>query len=152
MTLTTTFFRTLALLIGDGGSPENFAPLATINTERGIQFQSQGVDVYQPDPNNPESVLKRSHRVTGISASISAAGSCSVGDITTLMAWYKSGAAKDIQLAAISPADSVTVLGHYALSMKLTAFNDKSDPPKGDDATFDCTLESDGDFNWIAGS
>lgn len=132
-----TTIRSIYIKIGDGANPEVFSNDCTINTDRGIQFQSQGQDVYVPDCTDPETPAWRDHNITGLSATLSGNGVLDTDSIEDFDAWFRSGAAKNIQVFA---ADK----GNWAGAFKLTGWELKSNPTDGSEATFSCTMESHG--------
>jgi len=105
----------LLIKIGDGASPETFAHPCLINTERGIQFQSQGSDVVVPDCDNPEDPAWLEHVKDGLSATVTGAGTLNTTDIDEFDAWFRSAEPKNIQVW-------VAALGHWAFEAHLTEF------------------------------
>ena len=130
-------FRTLYVKIGDGASPEVFTHDCSINAARGIQFQSQGQDVFVPDCASPEAPAWRKHYKTGLSASINGAGVADLSGIEALDAWFRSDDAKNIQVFC-------NTHGKWAGAFKLTSLQWDGDPTKGDPVAFSCTMESHG--------
>lgn len=134
-----TTFRTIYVKIGDGASPEVFTHDCTINGDRGIQFQSQGQDVYVPDCTSPEAASWREHYVTGLSATISGAGHADADSILTMDTWFRGGAAKNIKVFA---ADKGSWTGQF----KLTDLQWSGDPSSGTPVAFTCTMQSHGEI------
>lgn len=138
-------FRTVAIEIGDGASPgEQFTHTCTINTSRGIQFKSNGQDVYVPDCDNPEAPAWRLHNKTGLSATITGAGNADAESVVLLDTWYRTDTHKNVR---VSLFDGLTLKGSWTGPFKLTDFQWTSDPMVGNPTQFTCTMESDGVVN-----
>lgn len=88
----------LLIKIGDGNSPEVFAHPCLINTDRGIQFQSQGNDITVPDCASPDDPAWLEHVKDGLSATVTGSGVLNVTDVSTFDTWFRSGDAKNVQI------------------------------------------------------
>ena len=66
--------RSLLIEIGDGASPENFAHLCTINTNREVNFETTTVDDPDVDCTDPDSVAWTDRVADTKSSSISGEG------------------------------------------------------------------------------
>jgi hypothetical protein len=105
----------LLIKVGDGASPEVFAHPCLINTERGIQFQSQGSDVVVPDCDNPEDPAWLEHVKDGMSATITGAGTLNVTDVADFDTWFRSADAQNVQVW-------LGAHGHWQAAFHLTEF------------------------------
>jgi predicted secreted protein len=88
----------LLIKVGDGASPEVFTHPCLINTERGIQFQSQGADVVVPDCATPEDPAWLEHVKDGLSATITGAGTLNITDVDEFDAWFRDPDPKNVQV------------------------------------------------------
>lgn len=138
MTAPTTF-RTLYVKIGNGASPEVFTHDCTINSDRGIQFQSQGQDVYVPDCASPEAPAWREHYKTGLSATITGSGKADADSISAMDTWFRGDDAKNVKVFADDK-------GNWVGPFKLTDLQWSGDPLSGDPVAFTCTLQSHGEI------
>lgn len=128
------------LKIGNGATPEVFAHDCTINSERGIQFQSQGQDVYVPDCDDPTALPWRQHFKGGLSATLSGSGVADADSLQAMDAWFRAPnptAAKNVQVWCDDK-------GSWSGAFKLTEFQVTGDPTTGQPGSFTCTIESHG--------
>jgi hypothetical protein len=105
----------LLVKIGNAGSPETFAHPCLINTERGIQFQSQGSDVVVPDCDSPEDPAWLEHVKDGLSATVTGAGTLNTGDVDEFDTWFRSADPKNIRVC-------VGTVGYWQFEAHLTEF------------------------------
>lgn len=88
----------LLIKVSNGASPATFTHPCLINTERGIQFQSQGGDVIVPDCDNPDDPAWLELTKDGMSATVNGAGTLNLSDVATFDTWFHSPDPKEIQV------------------------------------------------------
>lgn len=137
-------FKTLQILQGDGATPEVFAIIASINTQRSFKMDFQTSEYYIPDPGNPGKPVPKRVAVTGYGATMDVSGVASANDIVDLVEGGKTGDAKHYKLL-----DLETNKATSTLSMKLTALQWESDPSKNEPVNFTATLSVDGEFSFV---
>lgn len=130
----------LYVKIGDGADPEVFTHPCLINTQRGIQFQSNGQDVEIPDCALPDDPAWTDHEKMGLSATITGAGKLDTADIDDYTAWFASNDAKNVQVW-------LNAVGKWSGAFKLTDFQVTGDR-NGDKAEVSLTLKSHGAVSW----
>lgn len=135
MALTKT--RHLQVRFGNKATPEVFAYKATINTDEDFTIDTQGQDIYTPDPANPDTPRPREHVKTGYSATNTGAGICHLPDWAALQAWALSDEAWNVQVW-------LGAAGYVPYAVKLTNLSLKGNHENGEDVTFSCTLTSHG--------
>jgi predicted secreted protein len=138
-------FRTIYFKIGNGNSPETFTHDCIINSERGVQFQSQGQDVYLPDCSSPESPAWREHFKTGLSATVTGSGKADSASLAAMDTWFRGDTAKNAQVWAEAQ-------GNWEGAWKLTQFQITGDPLSGNPVEFSATFESHGTIAAYSGS
>lgn len=129
--------RSIYIKIGDGASPEVFTHDCTINSARGIQFQSNGQDVIVPDCADPEAPAWRTHYKTGLSATITGSGKADVGSVDVFDDWFRADTAKNIKIYLGTD-------GYWSGAFKLTDLQWSGDPTSGQPVEFTCTMQSHG--------
>lgn len=136
----------LLVQIGDGGSPEAFAHDCLINTDRGIQNQSETNREVIPDCDNPDDPAWSTLYVDGLSSTITGAGMLHTTSLPDWDAWFRSGAGKNcrVLLNGVSLAKGG---GYWAGSFKLTGYEVSGS--RNASATVSVTLESDGVVTWV---
>lgn len=129
--------KQLLIKVGNGATPEIFAPLCLINTERGIAWGSEATRGVTPDcdPVTPDAPDWQWSEVDGLMATITGAGSLHRPNVPTMDAWYRSGAAKNIQVWLGTD-------GYWEGAFKLTQWEVTGN--KTGKAQASVTLESDG--------
>lgn len=122
--------------IGNGADPEVFTHPCLINTQRGIQFQSNGTDVEVPDCDDPSAPAWTDHEKTGLSATITGAGKLDTTSILTYDTWFRGNDAKNVQVWCAAK-------GYWQGGYKLTDFQVTGDR-NGDKAEVSLSLKSHG--------
>jgi hypothetical protein len=136
----------LLVQIGDGADPEQFDHDCLINTQRGIQFQTDTNEFVMPDCSNPEDPAWKSVTKDGLSAQITGAGMLYTASVSDWWDWFKGDIGKNVRfnLNVGAPAGG----GYWEGSFKLTNFEVTSDGNKAQ-STANVTLVSDGVVNWV---
>ncbi|MBL0374035.1 phage tail protein [Rhizobium sp. KVB221] len=137
----------LLIQIGDGATPtELFAHDCLINTDRGIQFQSETNRQTIPDCDTPDALAWQSLSMDAKSATITGAGMVHTASIPEWHEWFDSGESKNVRvlLNAVSAANGG---GHWAGKFKLTGWEVTG--ARNEKATSSVTLESDGAVTWV---
>ena len=108
----------LLVQIGDGGDPEVFAHDCLINTERGVEYQTQTQEEYLPDCDNLDAVPDRTVEVTGKGVVITGAGVIHSSSWDDWFNWWKSGAAKNVKVKenVLAADGGGTETGRYKLT------------------------------------
>jgi hypothetical protein len=125
----------LFIKVGDGASPEVFAHPCLINTQRGIQFQSQANKTIVPDCDNPDDPAWTLVTKDQLGATINGSGTLNVADVEDYDAWFRSADPKNVEVW-------LGTKGHWAGSFHCTNFNVTGD--RGSFAQVTITLESEG--------
>lgn len=139
----------LLVQIGDGGSPtEVFATKCFINTQRGIQFQSETGESIQPDCDNPDDPAWKTTTKDGLSASVNGAGRIFTADTEFFWNWFKQAATKNCRI-------NVNVVGasgggYWAGAFHLTGFELGAEGLKENIEVSGISLVSDGALTWTA--
>lgn len=139
----------LLVQIGNGGSPETFAHDCLINTDRGIQFQSDTNRQVIPDCADPDAPAWSVITVDGFSATVTGAGMLHTASVSDWHDWFISGDAKNIRVLL----NGVTLAnggGYWAGAFKLTGWEISG--TRNEKATVSVTLESDGAVTWVDAS
>jgi hypothetical protein len=125
------------LMIKFETAPESgvFVAKCLINTDRGIQFQSDIARGTTPDCDLPEAPGYQWAEVDGLRATVSGAGTLNLADIPFFDTWYRSGDSKAIQVWAGTH-------GHWEFDAKLSAFDVTGG--RNGKAQASVTIESDG--------
>lgn len=136
----------LLIQIGDGASPEVFAHDCLINTERGIQFQSETNRQTIPDCDNPDDLAWSSLSKDALSATITGAGMLHTASVPDWTDWFNSDDGKNcrVLLNGVAKANGG---GHWAGSFKLTGWEVTG--ARNAKAEVSVTLESDGAVAWV---
>lgn len=138
----------LLVQIGDGATPtEVFSHDCLINTDRGIQFQSETNRQTIPDCDAPDALAWQSLSMDAKSATITGAGMLHTASVENWFDWFDSGDSKNIRvlLNGVSAANGG---GHWAGAFKLTGWEITGS--RNEKATASVTLESDGAVTWVA--
>lgn len=88
----------LAVLVGDGEDPEGFAPLCTINAERGVSFDGTFRDEVIPDCADPDLMGWVSREAESLSMTVTGGGMNAKEDNSLLWTWWSSGEAKRVRI------------------------------------------------------
>ncbi len=134
----------LLVQIGDGNvspGPEVFAHDCLINTERGVEYQTQTQEEYLPDCEDLDAIPDRTVEVTGKGVVITGSGIMHSSSWDEWFAWWKSGANKTVRVKENIPAadGGGTEEGQY----KLTALSRTGAYKQN--VTVSLTLTSDGE-------
>jgi len=140
----------LLVQIGDGATPtEAFAHDCLINTERGIQFQSETNRQVIPDCDAPDSAAWSVVNKDSFSATITGSGMLHTPSIKDWADWFASDDAKNVRVL-LNGVTLVNGGGHWAGSFKLTGWEVTG--TRNEKATVSVTLESDGVVTWVDAS
>jgi hypothetical protein len=123
--------------VGDGADPEVFTPRASINKDRGLDFNSTVSAQMVANKTNPSAPAKTVRKVTATDWSLSGAGTLDVSELSAFAAWAASGVAKNVQVNAGSVTGALVYTGpvlletlsvtgagngeHVQVSLKLSA-------------------------------
>lgn len=134
----------LLVQIGDGGSPETFVHDCLINTDRGIQFQSNTTDSLVPFCDEPESPGWLERSKDGLNATISGAGMLHTTSVKDWFLWYKSDDTKTVRVRVnVTGANGG---GWWQGEFLLTEFQVTGQ--RKEKATVSVTLLSSGEVTW----
>lgn len=138
----------LVVKVGDGASPEVFAPLCTINAERGITFNAQTNDDTVPNCDEPEAIKFLSREKSSLSVDVTGGGKNNKTDNKKLWDWWKSPDPKNVQVVLDDddPANVVTWEGAFHLTQYDLTGND------GEKVNSTMTLSSDGEVDATFGA
>lgn len=132
----------LFIKIGDGATPtETFAHPCGVNAERGIQFQSNGSDIIEPDCDAPDDPAWQSLVKDGFTATVTGAGLLHKDDVPEWDAWYASPDPRNVQIWL---GDH----GYWAGAFHLTEWSATGD--RGSKVQTSLTLRSDGEVERYA--
>lgn len=126
-------FSQFLVKIGNGANPEVFAAPCGLNS-RSFNRTAATNDTNVPDCDNPDAPSWLERDTVSLSAQISGAGVVANEDFDTWNAWFESGLTKNVQISL----GARVWIGPY----KLTKLNVTGQ--RGSRATFDVTLDSDG--------
>ena len=135
------------LKMGDGAGPEVFTVTCGIQ-DINLNQIANTTDRLVRDCTKPGEVPNRKVKVTGKQADITASGLTDKAQIETLGDALGQIGNWKVELLQDDGTDSGLLLGTYAGSFALTAFN-KSVPREGD-STVELTLASNGAWTWTA--
>lgn len=126
----------LFIKVGDGATPtEVFTHPCMINSERGIQFSSNGVESTVPDCLDPEAPAWVSRSKDGQSATLTGAGILDKTSVAMFDAWFRSADTKNVQIW-------VDDLGYWQGAFHLMEFSVTGN--RKEKATVSLSLSSDG--------
>ena len=128
--------RQLLIKIGNGATPEVFAPMCLVNTDRGVQWGSDATRGVTPNCENPEKPAWQWSEVDGLMGTITGAGTLHLPNVPTMDAWFRSGESKNVQVW-------LGAHGHWPGAFKLTAWEVTG--ARNGKAQASLTLESDGE-------
>lgn len=137
----------LLVQIGDAASPETFTHDCLINTQRGIQFNSDTQEHVMPDCDNPEDPAWKDVSKDGLSITVTGAGMLYTSSVETWWDWFNSDDAKNCRIKLNVAGASGG--GYWAVPMKLTSMEISADDNKAT-ATCQVTLVSNGAATWTA--
>lgn len=108
----------LLFKLGDGGSPEVFKTLCSINASRGITFNKGMNDEETIDCEDPDAVAWAVRTAISKSVSVSGAGKLHKPDVKTAWAWWDGAEARNGKMILDDPdADNVIMWeGKFHLS------------------------------------
>ena len=140
----------LLVQIGDGATPtEAFAHDCLINTDRGIQFQSETNRQVISDCDEPDGIAWSVVNKDSLSATITGSGMLHTASIPDWAEWFDSDGGKNVRVKL----NGVTLAnggGHWAGSFKLTGWEVTG--ARNEKATVSVTLESDSPVAWVDAS
>lgn len=134
-----------SLGIGDGGSPETFAPLCGVTT-RNFTHNRATNDVYTRDCADPEDVPIRNLIVTGESWTLTGNGVLNRENLDTLIAADNSNLTYNWRFWFTEPSGDLVLAGHWQGPGKMTNFQVQSEDANFANISF--TIESDGQWTW----
>lgn len=122
----TTRWSRLVLKVSQGGSPEVFAALCTINAARGINFTANTSEDAIPDCSDLEKVMWLIREKISLGAEVTGAGKVHKQDVKVLYDWLKSEDPINCKIILDDPtaANVITFTGLF----HLTALNMNGDP------------------------
>lgn len=103
----------LVLLVGDGASPEVFAPKCSINSDRSIQFTSNMTGTPIPDCDDVDALAAIVNDKTDIQATVSGAGLLNVGDDLEFAQWALSKDPKNCKVVVQSTGGLTTTAAFH---------------------------------------
>lgn len=130
----------------DDGSGSNFVARCSINADREFGFSSSPSEAMIPDCDNPDDPSWIEREIDGLSVQITGSGMLHTLDIDFFWTWFKSGDSRAVQCAVDVPAAEGG--GWWYGDAVLSAFTPARSAGKRDKATFECTILSDGPWDW----
>lgn len=94
----TTRWSKLVLKVGDGASPEVFAPLCSINAARGINFTSNLTEEAIPDCEDLEMLMWMIREKVSVGVEVSGGGKIHKPNVKTFVDWQLSKDTKTCQI------------------------------------------------------
>jgi hypothetical protein len=91
--------RKLIIRISDGASPAVFSVKCSFNGDRAIQFSAASTDEMDVDCDNPTAVGWTVTQVDSLSADVTGAGRVKLVDVPFFDEWFRSGEARQAQVA-----------------------------------------------------
>lgn len=138
----------LLVQIGDGATPtEVFSHDCLINTERGIQFQSETNRQVIPDCAVPDGIAWSVVNKDSLSATITGSGMLHTASVPDWAEWFDGDSGKNVRVL-LNGVTAANGGGHWAGSFKLTGWEVTG--ARNEKATVSVTLESDGPVTWVA--
>lgn len=136
---TTLKFSQFLILVGDGGSPENFVDPCGL-TSRGFNRTAETNTTNVPDCADPDAASWVQRDVVSLSGEMSGAGVMADESFDVWNDWFESGLAKNVRIE----------LGARAWEGRaiLTALNIKGE--RGSRVQVDVTMQSDGEIIQVA--
>lgn len=130
----------LVIKVGDGASPEQFAPKCSVNTTRGISFNGQDNEFEIPDCDDPEKIASIARERRANSVSVKGAGILNTPDLQDFFDWWKNGETRNCQIVVDVPSvdGGVYFQCGYKLTFELTG-------ERGGKVECSLALESDGE-------
>lgn len=137
----------LVLKVSQGGSPEVFAALCTVNAERGVSFDATFRDGVVPDCSDPDLMAWVSREAESLSMGFTGGGMVDKGNVKTLWDWWKSGESKNCQIVLDDdlPANVITWEGLFKLNWDMNG-------NRGEKVQGTVTLASDGEVEATFGA
>lgn len=145
-----TFTRGVKLLVkkSQGGSPETFAALCTINADRGVTFTAETNDANIPDCDDPDAIAWIVREKVSLSIGVTGGGMSHKNDVAVLWDWFKNEESSNCQIVMddATPGNVITFEGHFHLTQfELTG-------SRGDKVQSTITLASDGEIEGTFGA
>jgi hypothetical protein len=135
-----------SLMLGDGGSPETFLALCGFTTRNFTHARGTN-DIYTRDCADPEDVPIRNLIVTGESWSLSGNGVLNRENLDTIIA-ADNNLTHNWRYLFTEPSGDLVFQGYYAGPGIITNFQITADD--GNFANISLSIESDGQWNWVA--
>lgn len=135
----------LLVQVGDGASPEVFSADCLINTDRGIQFQSETNRQTVPDCDAPDTPGWSELTVDGLSATITGSGMLHTTSVPDWDEWFRSGASRNVRVK-LNGVVKANGGGSWTAPFKLTGWEVSG--TRKEKSTASITLESDGVVTW----
>lgn len=136
----------LLIQLGDGEVSEQFPHPCMINAARGIAFSSSTNDQIVPDCDDPELPAWIDRDRDGLTASITGSGVLHTSGLNDFWEWFTQAESRNIRVK-VDVASGVGG-GYWAMAAHLTEFSVTGE--RKQNATFDCTIMSDGAATWVA--
>lgn len=130
----------LVLKVSQGGSPETFAALCTINAERGVTFNAQTNDATIPDCSDLDAIAFLAREKQSLSVDFSGGGMSDKANVKTLWDWWVGEDSKNCQIVLDddTAGNVITFEGGFHLTQFELSGN------RGEKVTSTMTLASDG--------
>lgn len=141
----TTKFSEFILKLGDGGAPEVFAKPCGL-TSRSANFSAETSSTRIPDCDDEDAPSWDEKVVTGMSAEIPASGVMDDTAWPIYWEWFRSGAAKNIQLAVAKAAPNG---GHWEGAAVLSSLEFQAEKDNGT-VEVSMTIQNSGQWTWVA--
>lgn len=134
----------LLILLGDGGTPENFTAPCGLTT-KGFELAASSNNVTVPDCDNPDAPAWVQRVVRDLSSKVSGSGVMAVESFSAWNTWFMSGADKNLRIKLDNDLLG-SYTGAYILSnLKLTA-------TIGNKVQVDVTMDSDSEVTFVPAS
>ena len=138
----------LVLKVSQGGSPETFAAICTVNAERGVTFNAQTNDEPTIDCSNPDAIAFLVREKSTLSVDFTGGGQHHKNDTKIMWDWWKSPDAKNCQLILDDDDPDNVII--FEGAFHLTQFEITGN--RGNKAQSSLALASDGEIEATFGS
>lgn len=138
----------LLIKVSQGGSPETFAALCTVNADRGITFNAQTNDANIIDCLNPDALAWLSREKQSLSIDVTGGGMSHKNDVKKLWDWWEGEESKNCQII-LDDDDTDNIVTFEGL-FHLTQFDLTG--TRGEKVQSTLTLSSDGEVTATFGS
>ena len=135
----------LLIQLGDGNSNETFAQDCMVNTDRGIEFNSETNRQVIPDCDSPAQPAWSQIVKDGLSATITGAGILHLTTVDTWHNWFIGDTTKNIRVDLNAASGG----GYWSGTAKLTSW--RITGTRNEKCTVEVTIESYGAFTFTSG-